>query len=142
MSSRSSRVQSNLLQQNCFVRDVTRRNDFVQSSSPETFVSIDEVVTKDGVKLVEKEYPYPITPQYVNSFVDSSDYRKDPFSAINNGNNRVNLGDIRDLQDVASMDMEHARSLYSQLVAKFSSKPDDPKPDGPEPDGPKSDGGN
>lgn len=116
----SSRVQSNLLEQNCFVRDVTRKSDLCSSSSPSSFLSIDEVVTKNGVSLVEKEYPYPITPQYVNSFVESSDYHNDPLNAISQSHKGSNLGDIRDIQTVSNMDSESARVLYNQLKERFS----------------------
>lgn len=128
----NSRIQSNLLQQNCFVRDVTRVGGLVTSSSPDTFLSLDEVVTSKGISLVESENPYPITPQYVKSFASSADYRKDPFAAIASSSPRTNLGDISSIQEVSSMDMEQARSLYSQLQSVFLSNPDskpDSKPD-------------
>lgn len=113
------RVPSNLLQQNCFVRDITKNSQ--SSASPLlTFDSLDEVTTERGVEFRVSENPYPITPQYVNSFADSSDYRRDPVGAVNNSHNRVNLGDITDFQKVVSMDMTEARTLYSQLRDKFS----------------------
>lgn len=117
----SSRVNSNLLQQNCFVRDVTRKSEVTcDSSSTSSFFSLDEKLTKNGTEFFLTEYPYPITPQYVNSFVDSSDYRRDPISAINNGVNRRNLGDITGVQSLSSMDMTQARSLYEQLSKVFN----------------------
>lgn len=115
----SSRVQSNLLQQNCFVRDVTKKDD-VKGDSIDSFLSLNEVVTDKGVELKTTVEPYHITPQYVSSFADSSDYRKDPISAINNGVKRTNLGDITDIQRVSAMDASSARALYEQLKARFS----------------------
>lgn len=128
----NSRVQSNLLQQNCFVRDVTNKAGLVNNSCPDSYLSLDEVVTSKGVEIKESVNDYPITPQYVSSFLDSSDYRKDPFSAISNGVNKQNLGDISDVQKVVSMDTEQARALYNQLSEVFS-KPVDPKPVDPKP---------
>lgn len=122
----NSRIQSNLLQQNCFVRDVTRVGGISVSSSPESFLSIDEVVTSKGVELVESDNPYPITPQYVKSFVDSADYHNDPFGSIVSP--RQNLGDITAMQKVSSMDTEQARNLYAQLSDVFS-KSDSSKSD-------------
>lgn len=116
----SSRVQSNLLQQNCFVRDVTRKVD-VKGDVCDFFESLTEVTTDKGVELKNTVEPYHITPQYVTSFVESSDYRKDPLNAIANGVKRVNLGDISDVQRVASLDSSEARALYERLKARFES---------------------
>lgn len=115
----SSRVQSNLLQQNCFVRDVTTKSTLQGRSSLDVFVSLDEVVTSKGVDLVESRHPYPVTPQYVNSFVESSDYRRDLFSAFSSSSSRPNLGDITDVQKVMAMDTSEASALYSQLKSVF-----------------------
>lgn len=128
----NSRVRSNLLQQNCFVRDSRLGKDLCCSSSPDSFLSIDEIVTSKGVELKESVNSYPITPQYVDSFVESSDYRKDPFSAISSGVERQNLGDITDVQKVISMDSEQARALYAKLSEVFS-KPVDSEPVDSEP---------
>lgn len=115
----NSRVQSNLLQQNCFVRESVRSSDLVNSSSPEVFLSLDEVVTSKGVNLVQDEFPYPITPQYVNSFVDMADYRNDPFGSVSSSVRRSNLGDIRDVQRLSELDTESARILFDELKARF-----------------------
>lgn len=125
----SSRVQSNLLQQNCFVRDVTRKVDLgdTPKSSEGSYVSLDEVTTSTGVEIRRTVEPYPITPQYVSSFAESSDYRKDPFSAITNGIRRKNLGDIVDVQRVAGMDMSSAQELYARLKVVFDANPSDAK---------------
>lgn len=112
-------VKSQLLQQNCFLRDLYP-GSCSSACPPDKFVSVDEVVTDTGVQLKYSENDYPITPQYVNSFVDSSDYRNDVVSAIANGHKRQNLGDITDFQKVASMDMESARALYKQLSEVFA----------------------
>lgn len=120
-SSKSSRVQSNLLMQNCFVRDVTTKSSVGSTPvSPDTFISLDEEVHQDGVSIVRKVNDYPITPQYVASFADGVDYRKDPFGAVSPVP-RKNLGDITMIQRVSSMDSSEAFALYSQLQKRFSS---------------------
>lgn len=124
--SKSSRIQSNLLQQNCFVRDVLRADDLKSPDldSEENFSSfetLDEVSVPDGIKLQRSIEVYPITPQYVNSFVDSSDYRNDPVSAVNSSLKRVNLGDISSLQKFLSLDESSQRRLYSELSKRFAS---------------------
>lgn len=119
--SKSSRVQSNLLQQNCFVRDVSRCDDLCSDGSESDFVSLDEVVKSDGIKLVPSSHPYPITVDSINSQIESSDYRNDPVGAIARSIPRQNLGDIRGVQDLSSMDLVAARALYEALSLKFSS---------------------
>lgn len=122
--SKSSRVQSNLLQQNCYVRDCVRVTDLkTDSSSESSYFSLDEVKCDDGVKFKKNLYSYPITPSYVNSFVDSSDYRRDPSNAIANGRKRVNLGDCSEIQRIMQLDSASLGALYSQLQAKFGSVP-------------------
>lgn len=126
MTNKSSRVQSNLLQQNCFVRDVSRAVDLKSDDTPVSYVSIDEEVTPSGTKVEFNSYPYPITPQYVNSFVDSSDYRRDPANAVANGVKKSNFGDVRSLQSLSQMDTDSQRALYEELSSKFNKKTDVP----------------
>lgn len=134
--SKSSRIQSNLLQQNCFVRDVSRCDDLCSNDSESDFVSLDEVVQSDGIKLVPSLHPYPITVDSVNSQVESSDYRNDPVGAIARSVPRHNLGDIRGVQDLFSMDPVAARALYDSLSLKFSSPAGNPPADNPPADNP------
>lgn len=118
--SANKRIRSNLLQQNCFVRDISAAVDLAAPFEDSTFVSLDEKVTESGLEFSYNEYPYHITPQYVNSFAEGADYHRDPLSAISSSAPRVNLNDIRNLQDVSSMDTEQSLALFKQLQAKFA----------------------
>lgn len=118
----SSRVHSDLLQQNCFVRDVVRKVDLLSSAPPVSYVSLDSVTIPDGIKLVETENPYPITPEYVNSFVEGSDYRNDLVSALSSVSSSPNLGDIRCLQDASSMDTNQVISYLERLKSTLLSQ--------------------
>lgn len=113
---KNNKVVSNLLQQNCYVRDVIRADDLRSSDVRSKFSSIDEVVTSKGVELKRVVLDYPITPQYVQSFVDSSDYRRDPLQAISNAPKRSNLGDISDIQKI---DISSIKDLLSELNSKI-----------------------
>lgn len=118
---KSSRVQSNLLQQNCYVRDVTRAVDLKSPAPAESsYLSLDEVVEDTGVKIIKTPVPYPITPDYVASFADSADYRRDPAGAIANGVAKPNLKDCTDFQSIMAMDSSAQLALYKQLQDKFS----------------------
>lgn len=114
-------IPVNLIQQNCFIRDVTRLSPNSYSSSPDTYLSLDEVATPTGIELRANVNDYPITPAYVRSFADSSDYRNDLASALSAKSSRPNLGDVSDIQKIASMDASQARALYNQLVSAFGS---------------------
>lgn len=119
-SSENIPIKTNLLKQNCFLRECVSC-PVAFKRQPGQYESLDEVSSSNGIELKPTVNDYPITPQYVNSFVDSSDYRRDPLAAIANGRGGVNLGDMRQIQEVASMDMEHAKALYNQLAERFKS---------------------
>lgn len=70
----------------------------------QTYFELQRRTHQNGVseELVEVEYPH--TPARVNSYCDVADYKRDPFTAITNGKPRVNLGDVRDIQEVVKMD--------------------------------------
>lgn len=117
-------IKSNLLQQNCFLRDCSPALDISGKNSLSdgvSYESVDLVTESDGIRVRKTLVPYPITPDYVDSFVDSSDYRKDPAAAVLNSVKKPNLGDITSFQDVSSMDTASAQALYKQLQARFSS---------------------
>lgn len=118
------KVPCNVLKQNCYIRDCVSLNDDKSVYDDRTFKSLEEKQTISGIDIEVVDVPYPITPQYVNSFVDSADYRKDPVSAINNGHHRTNLGDVSGLQNVLGMDFGTAQKLYFELKKKFEA----PKP--------------
>lgn len=115
---KNNKIISNLLQQNCYVRDVARADDLRSSDVRSKFSSIDEIVTSKGVELKRVVLDYPITPQYVQSFVDSSDYKRDPLQAISNAPKRSNLGDISDIQ---KLDISSIKGYIAELNAKIDS---------------------
>lgn len=120
-------LKTHLIQQNCYIRDVSVA-PAVSVGSVDKFVSLDEVVTDKGIELRETEHDYPITPEYVNSFAESASYKTDVVGAVAKAQPGKNLGDIRAMQDVSSMDMEHARALYTQLAERFAKAQSAPAP--------------
>lgn len=116
-----SRVQTNLIQQNVYVRDVTRKSD-LKTPVTESYYSLEEVSDGNSVREELVEHPYHITPQYVNSFVESADYRRDPASAVLNAPKRQNLGDVRDVQKLGSLDMVELSRIYAQLKSLFGAQ--------------------
>lgn len=133
-------LQTNLISQNCFIRDIAPVVDLKTDYPEEFYESMEEVVDTDNPSLshVRKVYPYEITPEYVNSFAESSDFRKDPVSAIVNApQGRQNLSDIRDYQKVSDMDDTSARNLFEELKQRFQ-KTELPKTEPPKTDPPKT----
>ncbi len=122
------KIFTNILKQNCYIRDCVEEKEVSTDYIDKFYTSVDEVVTSNGVKLVENQVPYPITPQYVNSFVDSSDYRRDPVNAVINAPKRQNLGDISGIQDICGFDFITAQKLYQALKTKFETSKATPQP--------------
>lgn len=114
------RIPTNLIQQNCYLRDSRDALDLKTCSSTSSYLSVDESVDESGLHIKFNEYDYPITPTYVNSFAEGADYRKDPGNAILNGHHSKNLGDITSIQEIMSMDSSAQSELYAQLSAKFA----------------------
>lgn len=69
-------------------------------------------------ELVEKDYP--INSESVSSYLESSDYRNDPASAIANAPKRVNLGDITEAQRFISENPVQATTEYSAILRKVA----------------------
>ncbi|WGL31075.1 hypothetical protein [Dipodfec virus UOA04_Rod_707] len=113
----SKRVQSNLLQQNVFVREAVNLLS-LQPAAQKTYETLDEVISDDGVKLVSRVVDYPITPEYVSSFADGCDYRLDPFAAANRPAVSKNLGDIRGTQELSNMDTEALLKYTQDLLTR------------------------
>lgn len=81
------------------------------------YFELREIQTPEGFveKLVEVDYP--ITPDYVKSFANSTDYRNDLERAINEPARGANLGDLTGFQDITSMDMTAVREMQVKLKA-------------------------
>ena len=76
----------------------------VKSKRTRKYFELVDVVAEDGSRketFVEKDYP--ITPEYVTSFLASSDFRQDPVGAVNRAPLRQNLGDISKLQEALDL---------------------------------------
>lgn len=65
----------------------------------------------------EIERDYPVTPEYVASFAESADYHTDVNGAVAKSKSRINLGDVRDMQEVARMDSGDLNALAIRFDA-------------------------
>ncbi|WGL31058.1 hypothetical protein [Dipodfec virus UOA04_Rod_690] len=121
------RVQSNLLEQNVFVRDSVAAKDLRSYEktfdNPRYYYELEEVTEGNGIKhrIVTREYP--ITPEYLDSQLESCDYKLDPAGAIARSPKRVNLGDITDAQKLdglSSSELEALRDYFAQCAIEKS----------------------
>ncbi|UPW41997.1 hypothetical protein [Dipodfec virus RodF1_43] len=116
----SKKVFSKLLQQNVYLSDTRQAEDLAAATPQYDYVSIDEVTVANGIQIRETVNSYDITPETVNSYVDSCDYRTDMYAATQQPARGQNLGDVASLQNVMNMDLEQAKTLYAQLEQRFA----------------------
>lgn len=112
MKTEMKRIQSNLIQQNCFVRDYIPPFDKKTVYSDRKFYS--EVPHDDGTSEV-REFDYPITPKYVASFADGADYHNQLDAVWNAPARGSNLGDVSSAQEVFAMDRASVQGLLKIL---------------------------
>lgn len=113
------KVQSNLLQQDIYIRDCLPAYDKSCEVSKKYFELQCKTVS-NGIVQELVECDYPITQESVNSYLDSSEYRNNPVQAILNGSPRQNLGDITEIQDFISNNPAEALSIYKQVSETLS----------------------
>lgn len=118
MNSVNKRVQTNLLEQNVYVRDMLPPFDEKKDYLIDSYIGLDTVVGDMCEKDVLSGNPYPITPDSVNSYADSTDYRTDPLAAMNSSAPGKNIGDVAMYQKILSMDpLERKTFLESVSVS-------------------------
>lgn len=101
---------------NCFAEDPHTPRQLPEKVSPTYFAEEKTVDYVEGEKrrMVEKEYP--ITPEYVASFVEATDYKNGVASQMSA---RQNLGDIREAQKAGSMDTAEFVAMVADLQKKL-----------------------
>lgn len=118
---KTKRLQCNLLQQNVYVRDISLPFDEQNDYRVDKFVSMDFVDEPGVSREVVTEHDYPITPDSVNSYADSCNYKLDPLGSQSRGSFGLNLGDVTFMQKLMSMDSSERNSYLSDLRSRLSS---------------------
>lgn len=80
---------------------------------PKKYIELRQKVVSNGIVEEIVEVDYPVTPESVKSFSESTDFKRDLNGNLKTG--RANLGDCTDLQSILNMDSENARRAYSRL---------------------------
>lgn len=115
-------LKSQLLQQNVFLRDVVPAYDLKKGNEIKEYYDVfeEDVIDKDGFPVhreVMKKVPYPHTPESVQSFESSTDYKIDPSNARRSGG--VNLGDVSAVQSLFRSDSAAQNPEYQELLKKI-----------------------
>lgn len=90
--------------------------------SPRKYTVIREVREGNILREEEVELDYPITPEYVKSFVEGADYHYDVLGALSRSVPRQNLGDIREMQKVGKMDDGDLNALVKHFADLLAQK--------------------
>lgn len=146
MSKACRKVKSNLLLlQDSFMLEhteplfssshVSPRKEYIELERQTRAVNVDGVQAKAAVD-VPVTRPYEITPEYVASFVDSIDYKRNPDIRAQKGRGQ-GLGDVthaQSLSDVDSMKINDFKAAYlraqkeiAELKARQSEKKEEEK---------------
>lgn len=116
-------LKSQLLQQNVFLRDTVPAYDLKKGYVIKEYYDVfeEDVIDKNGFPVhreVMKKVPYPHSPESVQSFLSSTDYKLDPSNARRSGG--LNLGDISAVQSLfQSSDTASQNSEYQELLKKI-----------------------
>ena len=115
-------LKTQLLQQNVFLRDTVPAYDLKKGNCAKEYFDVveEDILDKDGCAVhreVVKKVPYPHTPESVQSFESSTDYKIDPSNARRSGG--VNLGDISAVQSLFHSDSAAQNADYQELLKRI-----------------------
>lgn len=116
-------LKSQLLQQNVFLRDTVPAYDLKRGNDPKEYYDVfeEDSIDKDGFPVhreVMKKVPYPHTPESVQSFESSADYKIDPSNARRSGG--INLGDVSGVQYLFRSDSASENSEYQEFLQRLA----------------------
>lgn len=114
----------NLLEAEVYVRFPVST---LEDKQVKQYIELQEETAQNGVVERYVAVDYPITPESVNSYADSADYRKNP-DVIKNAVPRKNLGDISEVQKVMSNDMTEMRTMFAKMQEVMKKIEDSQKP--------------
>ena len=115
-------LKSQLLHQNVFLRDTVPAYDLKRGNGLKEYYDVfeEDVIDKDGSPVhreVMKKVPYPHTPESVQSFESSTDYKTDSSNARRSSG--VNLGDISAVQSLLRSDSAVQNPEYQEFLKRI-----------------------
>lgn len=115
------RLETNLLAQNVYVRDVVLPLN-VNTGRVKTYPELERVDSDFGFEEKVVERDYPITPESVSSYAETADYRNNLQQALNMPARGKNLGDVRDAQHLSDLDSSEISARIALLQEVLSKK--------------------
>ncbi|UPW41471.1 hypothetical protein [Dipodfec virus UA23Rod_1125] len=115
------KIRSNVLQQNCYVRDIRdAKSDISSNIVPEYYYDVVTVTSEDGSQREDiVVQPYPYSAESVASYSDGIHYWQCGLDAPRTS--KKNLGDITGIQKLLNnFDSATLRQFYNSLKDKFS----------------------
>lgn len=119
MKGSCKKLCSNLLRQNVYVRDVVAPYDEKCDYHIDRFSSVDYQDVPGACREVVTGHDYPITPDSVNSYADSCNYKVDPMNVPLTPRGE-NLGDLTFMQKLMDMDSSERDSFLEGLKSRLS----------------------
>lgn len=111
-------MKKGLLRQNVYLMAGRSASETVSlDERQQKYCALVRETVPSGIREKIVEMDYPITRESVKSYLSSCDYKSDPLGSV--GASPAFYGDIRDIQKIADMDMETARSMHRELSAKI-----------------------
>lgn len=116
---KSKRVVMNLIQAEVYANNPELLTGKVGARSSTDYYELRARVGGNAVYEELVKVPYPVTPESVSSYENSTDYKRDVESAVNSPARGTNLGDVVDMQRILSMDRIDAQKLIAELNGKY-----------------------
>lgn len=108
------------LKQNCFLLDTHPKQDIKHEKDSGYYMSLEKKQLPNGYQFELERSEYPINSESVTSYLEASDFKRDPLMAIANAPKRVNLGDIREVQAFIRENPQEAVRIYKSVGDKLS----------------------
>lgn len=111
MSKQRIKLTTNLINAEIYANSPQLVSGVKGNRTPSKYREVVEVRDDNGMHFETVERDYPITADYVNSFADAANYKKDISSALN-APKKTNLGDISSVQEILQSD---SRDILQQI---------------------------
>lgn len=116
--SEKRKLVSNLLKQNCYILDFRPPYDEKKDYLQDKYTELVENADWNGITFQFVEKDYPITAEYVQSFLAGSDYRLDYANSVGLPARGINLGDVTNIMEILSKDTTELSQLNKDYLAK------------------------
>lgn len=113
------KIPMNLIQQNVYAQIEVEHKDEKKDYLVKDYVSQDEVVESDGIKIKNTVQEYPHTPEAVNSYADGTNYRNDINAAVARSAPGKNIVDVAALQELFEKSPEQVTEFFKSALQKI-----------------------